>query len=198
MSTRSGYNPTPHCNVFKAKHYSKKYKGEYNMNVLEAREEYREYIDTHVANVYRAWEENIQYFKPLTSEMGEAAIRVAYRNILDHDKSKYSVEEFEPYRKNFYPISEGEKKLNKGDFDMAWKHHYTNNLHHWQSWVDEATGFAKPMDDIYIIEMLCDWIAMGHYNGNPPKQYYQENKDTINIHPGTRKKLEEILNKLPE
>lgn len=166
------------------------------MNVLEAREQYTDYIDSHVANVYKAWKEseNSGIFSSLLDHMDQVQVSSLVKNILDHDRSKYSKEEFEAYRKNFYPITEGEKELNKKHFDKAWDHHYTNNLHHWQGWVDHSTGFAKPMDDIYILEMMCDWIAMGYYNKNTPNQYYEQAKSTINFHPETKDKVETILN----
>ena len=52
-----------------------------------------------------------------------------------HDVSKYGDDEFEAYRNYFYP-KEGEKKDRKA-FDIAWKHHYTHNSHHWEFYLDE-------------------------------------------------------------
>lgn len=157
----------------------------------EKREEYKKYIENHQANVFKVWMENlhlvVDYFKlDNVKDINNAIIK--------HDESKYSEEEFEPYRKQFFPVNEEEKANNKGSFDMACEHHYKNNPHHWDYWVEED-GTIKEMDDNNIIHMICDWMAMGIQFGNTAAEFYEKNKDKIKLGPNTRIKVEAYLAK---
>lgn len=158
------------------------------------RNEYHVYIYNHQQNVFKAWMTNMNIFLLLVP-MDEESIRQLNVEIINHDTSKFSEEEFEPYRKNFFPVSDKEKENNKGDFDMAWEHHYKNNPHHWNYWVDE-NGVAKEIDEINIIHMICDWMAMGMQFNNTAAEYYFKNKNKINLHPVTREKVEYILSRM--
>ena len=139
-------------------------------------EEYINYIKTHVENVKSAYNE---YFIPLidqeldlkscSNEEFQLALKQATANIVLHDESKYSNEEFTPYRIRFYPTVKETLALKDADiakqqeenFLEAWKHHYTNNPHHPKYWVNEETGEIRDMELRYIIEMLCDWLSFG-------------------------------------
>ena len=55
-----------------------------------------------------------------------------YEQILKHDNSKYESEEFNAYRKNYFPVNTEEKELDKKDFEAVWGHHWTSNRHHWE------------------------------------------------------------------
>ena len=52
------------------------------------------------------------------------------QQLLDHDESKWSEEEYGPYDEYFYG-----SKDNIDEFNYAWLHHIHNNPHHWQYWV---------------------------------------------------------------
>ena len=123
------------------------------------------YVKTHIDNVRTAWN-NMKSTESCTDiiksystmEIG-AFIEYMDKKIYIHDQSKFSKEEWEPYRKNFYPINDKEKEDNKADFEAAWKHHYTVNHHHWDYWYKVKKDVnAMPLED--IIEECCDWIAM--------------------------------------
>ena len=92
---------------------------------------YKEYIMNHKLNVEKAWQ-NIKN-NPECIELIEkymcvdSACDVIDDLVKNHDTSKFGKEEFDAYRKNFYPISPEEKESNKDAFDKAWEHHYTNN-----------------------------------------------------------------------
>jgi len=156
------------------------------------REEYRQYIDNHMANVWNSFINNKYLF---IDTFGLITCAKAQSNIINHDKSKLEPEEFEPYRKNFYPVSDEEKENNKRSFQMAVQHHYEHNPHHWNHWVD-SEGNVEEMDDIHIIEMICDWMAMGIQYGNTAKQYYEKEKHNIKLGPYTRAKVELFLSKI--
>ena len=164
--------------------------------VEQKKKEYIEYIDNHQANVWNAWCKNMNLFLDIFPFLSDLVNQKKIQNnIIIHDKSKYSDEEFEPYRIQFFSINDKEKEGNKENFDMAWKHHYTNNMHHWNYWVNEK-GEAKEMDDFSIIEMICDWMAMGVQFNNTAAEYYEKNKDKINLASNTRIKVESILIKI--
>ena len=115
-----------------------------------------------------------------------------------HDNSKFSKEEFEPYRRRFYPTS-FEVRIDDNDYEFnnAWKHHYMNNPHHPEFWIDHD-GMAMDMDDEYIVEMVMDWLAMSRYfNSDMVEWYYSEGKNN-NFSDITRSKVEKIVEYIKE
>lgn len=139
-------------------------------------EKYIDYIETHRENVKASYE---KYFLPLLDkedlelntcsvEDFKQAIKEAINNIELHDESKYMDAEFEPYRIRFYPTEEETEALQNADifqqqeenFVAAWTHHFKNNPHHPEYWIQED-GTSRDMDLRYIIEMLCDWLSFG-------------------------------------
>lgn len=111
-----------------------------------------------------------------------------YDYTYDHDKSKFSGEEKLPYiwmtefyrtnKKLKYPEGMQEK------IDKAVEHHYKSNSHH-----PEYYGSAAEMSKKDLIEMVCDWAAMGQEMGDslkawadktvPKKNFTPEQKDFI-------------------
>lgn len=124
-----------------------------------------EYVQTHIENVRSAWNtmKQTEACMDIIKYYGTMDI-AAFCDYMDkkiyiHDQSKFSKEEWEPYRKNFYSINDKEKEDNKADFEAAWTHHYTVNHHHWDYWYKVKKDVdAMPLED--IIEECCDWIAM--------------------------------------
>lgn len=158
--------------------------------------EYLAYIREHVANVNKVFfEKGIALCKELN--LGIMEYVRAEANIRRHDDSKYSDQEFRYYRMNFYPDPSDTlpKKDIKALFDIAWKHHYTYNKHHWDHWV--KGGEPKEMDNISIIEMLCDWGAMSIKFGGTAYGWYldQMKQNKIILHPNTKVKVELLLSK---
>ena len=168
------------------------------VNIKQQEDIYKEYIDNHRQNVQKAWtimksnsECMIHISKYLNTSI-EAAIDLIDNLIINHDMSKYDEFEFNAYRKEFYPVSEDEKEENKPMFDAAWKHHYYNNLHHWNWWYE--TGNMDNMKLPYVVEMICDWEAMGYKFGNTSRQWYDENRDKIKLGELQRKFAETLMN----
>ena len=156
--------------------------------------EYDKYIIEHQKNVLKAWYEFNTHIMDVMEELSVEDMEKVFSNIKYHDESKYSAEEFEPYRNWFYPV-DGEEK-NKLAYDRAWLHHQANNPHHWQYWVninDDGSMEAIEMDEIYLAELICDWIGMSYKFHNNPYDFYNERKDGIILAPLTRKKLETLL-----
>ena len=150
-------------------------------------EENKKYIEEHKANVkkFSTWlEENLP-------ELFEEIDLDAFHEIIEeHDDSKFSEEEFEPYAQKWF----GDKKKTPA-YEEAWKHHWMNNEHHPEFWLGEDMPY------IYILEMLCDWGSFSIKSGDMTelsKFYYDKAKDDEekNISDNTKKIIEEILSKI--
>ena len=76
--------------------------------------------------------------------------------------------EFTQYRNKFFPIGESTDQQ-KVNFAVAWKHHYINNHHHWETAIEK----------IDIVHMVIDWTAMSYKFGDTAEEYYTANKDKI-------------------
>jgi len=94
-------------------------------------------------------------------DYGETAALLS-DNVLKHDQSKFSADEFIPYvwltaayasgdRHTFNYPHGMEKRI-----DAAIKHHYEHNKHHPEFWGDHLAG----MNMASMAEMVCDWAAM--------------------------------------
>jgi len=60
--------------------------------------EYREYLKNHIDNVQEAWKQlQLKFPDQIFVQNQELNQQISY-SIQHHDESKYSVEEFEPYR----------------------------------------------------------------------------------------------------
>ena len=110
--------------------------------------------------------------------------------IAEHDDSKFSEEEFEPYAQKWF--GNGEKTL---EYEEAWKHHWMNNEHHPEFWLGEDMPY------IYILEMLCDWGSFSIKSGNFRELsdfYYNKAKDDEEkmLSDATKEIIEEILEKI--
>ena len=176
------------------------------MEKNEKQTEYINYIETHREKVKAAYE---KYFVPLidkeldlqscSNEEFQEALRSAVNNISEHDDSKYTDIEFEPYRIKFYPTVDEKEQLKNEDFALeqqenfrvAWEHHYKNNPHHPKYWVKED-GSIMDMSLEYIIEMLCDWLSFG----DDIRLWYQNEADSEKKAMSTRTKeiVEELMN----
>lgn len=131
----------------------------------------------------------------------EAGLKLGVpREQLDvHDQSKFSLEEFPYYARNFFG--------DKGDPDgwaKAWLHHIHANPHHWNHWLfadgfaprgSKVEGGAVPMPTNYLREMVADWMGAGFaYTGSwDMTKWLTENLPRIRLHSQTIIELSEIL-----
>ena len=174
--------------------------------IIVKKAEYSRYISEHIVNVLDAYKE---YFLPYYTENKDIpcttvatpefhnAIYKLGSHIVEHDQSKWSESEYDAYRMNFYPtILERETPnwdiLVKEKFDKAWEHHYTHNPHHPEYWVKD-TGIAEDMPLDYIVEMICDWLAMSKKFNNDIHEWYKDHGIKKNYSPTTKEILEDIL-----
>jgi hypothetical protein len=158
------------------------------MTVAEKTKEYRAYILDHKSNVSTAWHflRNRAVTDPLLIATVDSLIAI-------HDDSKFSDEEFEPYRKFFFPVSPSEKSYE--NFRPAWFHHFSNNPHHFEYWIGDDGTFKSTFSERqpYLVEMVCDWMAMGMHFGNTAIGWYSSRKDKIRLAPEDRAFVESLL-----
>lgn len=129
-------------------------------------------------------------------------IGVPEDQLLSHDASKFSEEEFGPYARYFYGDSD-----NPTEMAYAWLHHIHNNPHHWQYWIFPGGQFewspegadvedgVMQMPERYILEMVADWHGAGKaYTGSWDIQdWLDKHLSQIRLHSASRARLVEIL-----
>lgn len=158
--------------------------------------EYKKYIREHrnnVSTVFKFW------LKTDDSKVfSEDEISILSKNIYNHDLSKYGDEEFEPYRKEFFPI-DGEIS-DKKEFSMAWNHHQKSNPHHWQYWVlpKKIENEAIPIPMCYVVEMLCDWTAMSFQKGGSVTEWFESELPKMIIHEKTKETIRNLISEFEE
>lgn len=144
--------------------------------LIQKTREYLDYIERHYNNVQKAWQElnNKCKNKGFNWIYDDAIWHTINFNIKNHDLSKLGINEFVQYRQYFYPTSSEVK--DKDLMNKAWEHHLSNNYHHWQNWTN-----TYPCSIEFLIENICDWIAMGYEFGDTAKEYYENNIEKINL-----------------
>lgn len=138
--------------------------------------EYLDYVERHYDNVQKAWKVLQEQCGDMRFIYDDYVFNCIDSNVKNHDLSKLSQEEFTQYRQFFYPTSSEEK--NKDLMKVAWNNHLQKNPHHWQHWTSKSYG--NPYEsEIYFIENIIDWMAMGYEFGDTAKDYYEKNKAEI-------------------
>lgn len=112
-------------------------------------------------------------------------------HIIWHDNSKIDEDEWAPYVRKFgshEPLSDEEKLK----FKEAVKRHKQKNLHHYESLRDYKGDDWR----CYIIEMICDYIAMGWEFDNYIFEYYESVKEKIDLPQEYKEYFESVLSVL--
>lgn len=168
------------------------------LNENDKDDEYRNYIEEHIENVKKAWD----IVKTIDNKWIQNNLEEIEHNIIHHDESKYTDEEFTGYRKKYYPINGENKAQADAEFEPAWLHHYNNNKHHWQYWLcsDGDLDATKHNDEkidndvmVAYIEMVCDWAAMSMKFNNKIDEWYDSNKENMTLWKNEQKELEKIM-----
>ena len=158
-----------------------------NEGGADYQKEYKDYIIAHKERVadFADWlEENCP-------EVFEGVDLDAFHEVIEeHDESKFSEEEFEPYAKKWH--LDGVKTR---EYELTWEHHYMNNEHHPEYWDGEDMPY------IYILEMICDWGSFSVESGDYKElinYYYSQAKDDEekNLSDNTKEIVEDILDKI--
>jgi hypothetical protein len=149
---------------------------------------------------------------------------VIFRGLV-HDLSKFKPCEWFPYADYFYGVpaptleelqarysSNNAKSYNwdkfrrtkesvKAAFDKAWLFHQRKNPHHWQFWIlkyDDGDLIKIEMPEVYVKEMVADWVgaSMAITGENKTAEWYEQNKNKIQLHPDTRMLVEKLVEEL--
>lgn len=155
-------------------------------------ERYMKYIMKHRIRMADAYKEMTSC--PEVLALGNEVLIMLKQRVVYHDLTKFKIEEFDAYRKHFFPINKKEKENNLENFSKAWQHHYDNNPHHWQH-RRHNTDFDKKdlVQVVNVLENVCDWLAVGYLYKNRPYQYYEKHKDVIELCPAEKEFFEHIL-----
>ena len=146
--------------------------------VINKTRRYLDYVEGHYKNVQRAWGDVQEKCGGMRFVSDDFVWGLLDAEIKCHDLSKMSVEEFVPFRRNFYP-TEFESR-HKVAPDNALAHHQDHNPHHWQNWTN--MGEWAPYDrEINCVHMVIDWIAMSYKFGGTARKYYEANKHEIHL-----------------
>ncbi len=128
-------------------------------------------------------------------------IGVNENQLLIHDQSKFSDEEFPAYAAHFYGNDDPDV------YAVAWLHHMNHNQHHWNHWIF-PDGFTPKdtsvengivfMPDSFSLEMVADWMgASRQYTGSwDMTEWLAENSESILLHSKTARHVGSVLETL--
>ncbi len=146
------------------------------LEVIRRTKEYLNYLEEHIINVSIAWEIVKDKCKDMRIVWDDYYFHLLDIEIRYHDLSKMSEREFVQYRRVFYPLLYEEKY----DISGALTHHKENNIHHWENWTTKK--FNDPNEwEVHCVHMVIDWLAISLKIGDSPREYYEKNKNKINI-----------------
>jgi hypothetical protein len=155
-------------------------------------EEYKSYIRSHrenVKNAFTFWRRT----DDAQNLFGGEGLENMESLIGNHDLSKYSTEEFDAYRKNFFPYEN--EVSDESAFSDAVLHHYNHNPHHWEYWVIPRNPENEliPIPMRFLVEMLCDWTAMSFQKGGSVISWFEENQEEMVLHSETKESIRYLL-----
>lgn len=134
---------------------------------------------------------------------------------LAHDAGKFFPSEFFPFADNLRIDDLGKIEyesryrkpvgIDAEKFDFARLSHQRKNKHHWQWWVlleENRESRAIEMPELYVREMICDWVGAGKAEGKvSPKEdkyfmarkWYSDHRDKMSLNENTRLKIDKII-----
>lgn len=158
-----------------------------NEDGADYQKEYQDYVLAHKERV----KQFADWLKENCPDIFEGVDLDSFDEVIEeHDESKFSEEEFEPYAQKWF----GNKEETL-EYKEAWKHHWMNNEHHPEYWLGEDIPY------IYILEMLCDWGSFSIDKGDLSELsafYYNKAIDDPekNLSEATKEIIHDILNKI--
>jgi hypothetical protein len=158
-----------------------------NEDGADYQKEYKDYVVAHKERV----EEYSTWLLENCPELFEGVDIEAFKDLIkEHDESKFSEEEFEPYAKKWHLDG-----IKTPEYEAAWEHHWSNNEHHPEYWDGEDMPY------IYILEMICDWGSFSLKSGNMKELsdfYYNKAIDDPekNLSNATKEIIEDIISRI--
>lgn len=141
--------------------------------------EYLDYVERHYDNVQKAWGVVQEKCKDMKFIYDDSVFWCLDAAIKKHDESKLSKEEFFAYRNYFYPTKDEIK--DKAAFNSAWENHLKHNDHHWQKWTRDFKDKHCLAAELCLVHNIVDWMAMGYEFNDTAQEYYESNKEKINL-----------------
>ena len=174
---------------------------------LEVIRAYCDYAEKHLRNVGNAWvilQDALKHDKVVWNDFD---FWTTHARIEEHDLSKLEAGEFIQYADWFfgefgkgYDIDDDGGKCEHAHeaamaaFDAAWEHHKAENPHHWQNWAHPDKTVRCPGElSCHVVCMVADWMAMGMAFGDTAEEYYEREKDKIDLPEWAVKYLQEIF-----
>lgn len=174
-------------------------------------DEYLDYLNNHINGVINCWEEIL---RPALENSNDEIVSLIDLDkiglqVYNHDRSKYSEDEFRGYCNHWYPLDgsnvkhDSNKPEGDSDYDYAWSHHQHNNPHHSQYWLivrDDGSIKALDMPLKYICELLCDWGSFHYNDPNDPtaNEWWNENKQKFIMSDKTIEYIDYLFELCPE
>ena len=160
-----------------------------------ANKAYFKYLEDHITNAYKALiileDLNIDFINENKDKLEKI--------VKEHDKTKYTSDEYPMYRRHFFPVK-GELEI-PNEFNIAVAHHYKNNKHHWQHWINNNELISN-IDEyeykLHTIERIADWMSSSKYENDSVLNYWNKYKDIIIMPKYAFEMMNDILNKLPD
>ena len=153
-------------------------------------QEYYKYLKIHEVRLKASFNDRIYALKNALLLSKEQCEELKER-ILKHDASRYTPEEWDNWRKSYFPINDKEKEEGEKTEKEARKHHYKVNAHHPEHWN------GKEMDKVSIAEMIIDWEADSKADGGNPLKWWLYNDEAKEkkklLNPKTREEVERVL-----
>ncbi len=153
---------------------------------IDKTREYLDYLEEHIENVRLAFDSLSRACDGMWWVGDDYTWHQLRQDIVYHDISKFSKEEFTQYRKSFFPV--GKEKKDQSAFNNAWTHHKENNNHHHET----LNSFPA------IVHMVIDWTAMGYKFNGTAQEYYEANKEKIQLTDEQIKFMYEVFDKIAE
>jgi hypothetical protein len=122
---------------------------------------------------YDSKEDTLKHIQNVQNKILFAIVDLGHRASI-HDQSKLESPEKEVYDK-FTPLLAGleygshEYKNTLKKMQVGIDHHYANNPHHPEYYVDGING----MNLLDLVEMLCDWKAAGERHKDKPADIFK-------------------------
>ncbi len=151
---------------------------------IDKTRQYLDYLEEHLENVRLAFQEVSEACEGMMWVGDDYSWHTFRQEVICHDLSKFSKEEFTQYRDSFFQVSDGDK--DNSDFDLAWEHHKDQNHHHHET----AENY---MD---IVHMVIDWTAMGYKFGDTAEDYYLRNSQKIVLPEKHTEFMHEVFDRL--
>ncbi len=142
--------------------FIKRMKGE---DYIESTRLYLDYLQEHLDNVAKAFSELSEACDGKEYWVSDdSAWNTLRYDVVHHDISKFTKEEFTQYRDNFFAVNDLDKE--NSCFSAAWENHKKENSHHHET--------AENLND--LVHMIIDWVAMSYKFKDDARAFYEKSK----------------------